>query len=269
MLVIDASNSMRGAPIADAMAAARVFADQRSPDQPLGVVTFNSRTETLLPLTTDAERIEEALAADPQLRRQTHVFDGVDAALAMLAGDEVTSGSVVVLSDGADTGSQIGLAEAGDRGSRSRRARLLGRPALERVRARPARGDRRGRPRRLHRGEHPRRPRPDLRAARVRARQRAPDPVPLLRGATHGRAGAGARGGGGPGDRQLPRARPEPAGRRAVPAQRVLGLAAHARARLPGVRGAAGARAPAALAASWASAPARAGRAVRLTPGSG
>ena len=115
VLVIDASNSMRGAPIADAMAAARVFADQRSPDQPLGVVTFNSRTETLLPLTTDAERIKEALGADPQLRRQTHIFDGVDAALAMLAGDEVTSGSVVVLSDGADTGSQIGLAEAGDR----------------------------------------------------------------------------------------------------------------------------------------------------------
>ena len=41
MLVIDASNSMRGKPIADAMKAARAFAARRNPSSPLGVVFFN------------------------------------------------------------------------------------------------------------------------------------------------------------------------------------------------------------------------------------
>ena len=135
----------------------------------------------------------------------------------------MTSGSVVVLSDGADTGSQIGLAEAAvaARGAGVRvfsvglRSGAFEPGPLEAL-AEGARGD-------YTEASTPADLAPDLRAARVRARQRAPDPVPLLRGATHGRAGAGARGGGGPGDRQLPRARPEPAGRRAVRAQRASG----------------------------------------------
>ena len=41
ILVIDASNSMRGKPIADAMKAARAFAARRNPNSPLGVIFFN------------------------------------------------------------------------------------------------------------------------------------------------------------------------------------------------------------------------------------
>jgi tight adherence protein B len=55
------------------------------------------------------------VATEPELRRQTHIFDGVDAALAMLAGEGVRSGSIVVLSDGSDTGSRVDLTEAADR----------------------------------------------------------------------------------------------------------------------------------------------------------
>jgi tight adherence protein B len=112
VLAIDASNSMRGTPIADAMEAARVFARERDKSQPLGVVTFNSAAETALPLTTDSDAIDAALASPPALRRHTHVYDGVQAATSMLADFGARAGTVVVLSDGSDTGSAIGLAEA-------------------------------------------------------------------------------------------------------------------------------------------------------------
>lgn len=112
VLVIDASNSMAGRPIEDAMEAARAFSRRRNPIQPLGVVTFNSEVTTLLPLSTDGGTIERALASVPPLQRQTHVYDGVDAAVSLLARADLAGGSVIVMSDGADTGSDTRLAEA-------------------------------------------------------------------------------------------------------------------------------------------------------------
>jgi tight adherence protein B len=112
VLAIDASRSMAGQPIDDAMEAARAFARRRNPIQPMGVVTFNEGVTTLLPLTTDGRTIDRALAAPPPLRRQTHVYDGVDAAVSMLARADLAGGSVIVMSDGADTGSGTRLAEA-------------------------------------------------------------------------------------------------------------------------------------------------------------
>ena len=111
VLVIDASRSMTGQPIEDAMEAARAFARRRNPIQPMGVVTFNSQVATLLPLTTDGDRINRALESAPTLQRQTHVYDGVDAAVAMLARTDLAGGSVIVMSDGADTGSDTRLSE--------------------------------------------------------------------------------------------------------------------------------------------------------------
>lgn len=115
VLVIDASNSMAGQPIQDAMEAARAFARRRNSIQPLGVVTFNSEVATLLALTTDGGTIDRALAAAPPLRRETHVYDGVDAAVSLLARADLAGGSVIVMSDGADTGSDTGLSEAAAR----------------------------------------------------------------------------------------------------------------------------------------------------------
>lgn len=115
VLVIDASRSMTGQPIQDAMQAARTFAGRRSPIQPLGVVTFNSDVTTLLPLTTDAATIQGALATAPLLRRQTRIYDGVNAAISMLTRADLAGGSVIVMSDGADTGSRTKLAGAAAR----------------------------------------------------------------------------------------------------------------------------------------------------------
>src|SRR5262249_22877608 len=105
VLVIDASNSMKGAPIAEAMKAARAFAARRSPGQRIGVVTFNREADVLLPLTSDGGRIGETLGSVPAIAPSTHLYDGIDAAVEMLAAAGVHAGSVVVLSDGADRGS--------------------------------------------------------------------------------------------------------------------------------------------------------------------
>jgi tight adherence protein B len=105
VLVIDTSKSMRGQAIRDAMAAARVFAERRSPNQHMGIVAFNRRASVLLPPTTDDDAIQAALAKPPRLATGTHLYDGIDAALAALDESDVSIGTVIVLSDGADTGS--------------------------------------------------------------------------------------------------------------------------------------------------------------------
>ena len=107
VLAIDTSNSMSGQPIEDAMLAARAFAARRTPNQRIGVVTFDSRVRVRLPLTNDGRAIDAALAGQPQLARGTRIFDGASEAVRLLADADASSGVVVVLSDGADHGSTV------------------------------------------------------------------------------------------------------------------------------------------------------------------
>ena len=107
VLVIDASNSMRGEAIEGAVEAARAFAAQRGPNQAVAVLAFNRKTRVVLPFTTSAEEIDAALAAPPPLARHTHMRDAVDEALMLLGAERATVGSIVLLSDGADTGSAV------------------------------------------------------------------------------------------------------------------------------------------------------------------
>lgn len=121
VLVIDASKSMREAGIRRAMGAARALAAERTGNQQLGVIVFNSTSKVLLAPSSDQQAIERALSVTPKLGPQTHVLDAVDTALALLAKARITAGSVVVLSDGADTGS---LAPASAVGARARKANV-------------------------------------------------------------------------------------------------------------------------------------------------
>ena len=105
VLVLDTSLSMRGKALKNALAAARAFALQRSPKQQFGIVTFNQSPTVLLPLTSDQAQIDAALAKTPALNQGTHIYDAVDAAIAMLRTRHIGAGSIVLLSDGADTGS--------------------------------------------------------------------------------------------------------------------------------------------------------------------
>lgn len=109
VLVLDTSASMHGTPLTAARAAAQSFADQRNPNEQLAIIEFNGTTTTLLPFTTSTAKIDAALATPPLLARGTHIFDAVARAVAMLRARQITSGSIVVLSDGADTGSKTPL----------------------------------------------------------------------------------------------------------------------------------------------------------------
>jgi tight adherence protein B len=106
VLVVDASESMAGVPLQNAMAAARAFAGRRNPNQQVAFVVFNGTSKVVLPLTTNTARIDAALSQAPQPAYGTHIYDAVAKAEAMLASAGIQAGSIVVLSDGADTGSQ-------------------------------------------------------------------------------------------------------------------------------------------------------------------
>jgi Mg-chelatase subunit ChlD len=112
VLVIDASDSMRGAAIRGAVAAARTFTDVRNPSEQIAIVTFNSRPTVLLPFTSDQSAMDGSLATSPALAAGTHIYDAVDAATSLLKAAKIRSGSIVVLSDGSDTGSRVSEARA-------------------------------------------------------------------------------------------------------------------------------------------------------------
>jgi tight adherence protein B len=112
VLAIDSSNSMRGAAIANAMAAARAFAASSENARALGLVTFNKNVRVVARPTADRSAIAAALRNQPPLTEKTHLWDGVGRAIDLLRQAKVTAGSVVVLTDGRDIGSGTSLAQA-------------------------------------------------------------------------------------------------------------------------------------------------------------
>jgi tight adherence protein B len=111
VLVVDASQSMEGKPLAAAMAATRAFETRRNPQERLALVTFNSAPTVALPFTAAKGKIDAALAQTPTTAYGTRIYDAVAQAETMLRQSKVDAGSIVVLSDGADTGSTAKLAD--------------------------------------------------------------------------------------------------------------------------------------------------------------
>ena len=107
VLLIDASNSMRGKPITAAIAAAREFSARRNVNQPLAVVAFNDRASVLAPFTTNGAEIDTALQQTPTLREGTHIFDALARAISLVQDADLSAASFVLLSDGADVGSRL------------------------------------------------------------------------------------------------------------------------------------------------------------------
>jgi tight adherence protein B len=105
VLAVDTSNSMRGAPIRAAVAAARAFAAQRNPNQRLAIVAFNGAVRVVQPFTADGSAIVAAIGRIPRLAEGTRIYDALDRSLALLTAADVKNGSIVLLSDGADVGS--------------------------------------------------------------------------------------------------------------------------------------------------------------------
>ena len=102
VLVLDSSYSMSGQALKAALKAARAFVDQRSGNEQVGIIEFNQTVTPVLRLTASASDIASALAKPPTVRTGTHIYDAVAQAETMLAAAHISSGSIVVLSDGAD-----------------------------------------------------------------------------------------------------------------------------------------------------------------------
>ena len=111
VLVIDASESMRGEPIMGAVKAARAFAARRNVNQRLAVLTFNSSNRFVLPFTGSEAKIRDVLSHVPRLAHGTHLYDAAAQAIVQIQAAHITGGAVVLITDGADTGSSIKLDE--------------------------------------------------------------------------------------------------------------------------------------------------------------
>jgi tight adherence protein B len=112
ILLIDASNSMKGAPIAGAMAAARAFVAQRNPKLPVAVIVFGPDDTVLSEFTTSQPELVSTLAQAPTLAEGTHIYDALESASEMAKDAGLERATVVLLSDGTDVGSSASRSDA-------------------------------------------------------------------------------------------------------------------------------------------------------------
>jgi tight adherence protein B len=112
ILLIDTSNSMKGAPIQGAMAAARAFMGERAKELPVAVVAFNPEQTELAGFTTDGAALNEAVANAPALGEGTEIYDTLILASKMAVNEGLRRATVVLLSDGTDIGSEAARADA-------------------------------------------------------------------------------------------------------------------------------------------------------------
>jgi tight adherence protein B len=106
ILVVDASNSMRGDKFAAATDAVTAFLATAPPDVKVGMVAFAGKVGTTIEPTTDRTALLDEFKG-LELAQGTGVYDALAEAISMAGPDG--SRSLLLLSDGADTGSDLTL----------------------------------------------------------------------------------------------------------------------------------------------------------------
>jgi tight adherence protein B len=109
MLVVDTSGSMKGEPIASAVAAALKFVTSLPDEVKVGIVTFSDNAKLLHAPTLDHPKVLGSLGG-LKATGETALYDAVKLAAKQFAGS--AQRNVVLLSDGADTSSRATLNEA-------------------------------------------------------------------------------------------------------------------------------------------------------------
>jgi tight adherence protein B len=112
VLLIDASNSMKGEPIENAMAASRAFLAERKDDLPVAIVVFGPDDSVLSDFTTDKAELQASVANTPPTSEGTHIYDALINVAEMAKDEGLERTTVVLLSDGTDIGSDASRAEA-------------------------------------------------------------------------------------------------------------------------------------------------------------
>jgi tight adherence protein B len=111
--LIDRSQSMRGKPLADAIAAARSFVGRKNGSDQMAVIAFGSKPQTLSPFSTAALDATESLNGMTADKVQgTALYDAIVVAARQLKANELPGRVIVVLTDGADKGSKHSIDDA-------------------------------------------------------------------------------------------------------------------------------------------------------------
>ena len=112
ILLVDASNSMAGKPIEQAMVAARAFLAERTDALPVAVIAYSPEITVLSEFTTSSSELSDAVSESPPTAEGTRIYDAlIEAAnMARDAGYERTT--AVLLSDGHRRGVQATREEA-------------------------------------------------------------------------------------------------------------------------------------------------------------
>ncbi len=87
VLAMDLSTSMRGTPLASAVAAAKRFLEGLPDQARVGLVVFSSQARVLVPLTADRSKVASALGHLPSTHSGTALYDAVHEAVSMFQGD--------------------------------------------------------------------------------------------------------------------------------------------------------------------------------------
>jgi len=98
VLAIDLSTSMRGEPLSSAVAAAKRFLGGLPDAARVGLVTFSSKANVAVPLTTDRSKVNAALGRLSKTQNGTALFDAVDRAVGMFSG--AGQHNIVLLANG-------------------------------------------------------------------------------------------------------------------------------------------------------------------------
>ncbi len=113
VLAVDDSQSMRGRPLADAIAAAHSFVDAKPSADAIAIEEFGPSPVILSGLSTATIDADAALRNLAVARRQgTALYDAIEAAARQLDGSGLAARVLIVLTDGRDVSSSASLAEA-------------------------------------------------------------------------------------------------------------------------------------------------------------
>jgi tight adherence protein B len=113
MLVLDRSRSMRGQPLADAVAAARSFIDAKPSADRIAITTFATRAVALTGFTTatiNADTALRTISVDPV--EGTTLWDAIVLSANALAGEDLPARVIILVTDGNETMSEASLADA-------------------------------------------------------------------------------------------------------------------------------------------------------------
>jgi Mg-chelatase subunit ChlD len=111
ILAIDASGSMRGAPLGAIHDSIARFVDQARPQDQVAVTTFADQTQVDVPFGASRASLAGKLQNIQVRGKFTRLYDGMLDALALFTPNQPRLRQLVVISDGHDEGSQHSLAE--------------------------------------------------------------------------------------------------------------------------------------------------------------